>query len=120
MYPPVIWPLARTHPATGRNILWVGTPLRAISGMPTHEGRILAHILLEHATQRERVHSHTWTTGDLVMWDNRAVLHRGRWFDLDERREMRRAGTTDDVGSIGAPLSEKPNYPSHIAAQRGV
>ena len=116
MYPPVRWPLVRTHPATGRKILWVGTPLREIEGMPTHEGRILAHILLEHATQHERVHSHTWAAGDLVMWDNRAMLHRGRWFDLDQRRELRRAGTTDDVGSIDAPLAEKPVYSSHLAA----
>jgi len=52
--------------------------------------------LLEHATQREFVYQHRWRVGDLVMWDNRAVLHRGRRFDLSERREMRRA-TTEDV-----------------------
>jgi alpha-ketoglutarate-dependent 2,4-dichlorophenoxyacetate dioxygenase len=110
MFPPVWWPLVRTHPATGRKILWVGTPLCEIQGMPTHEARMLAHTLLEHASRPERVYSHEWSTGDLVMWDNRSVLHRGRWFDLNERREMRRAGTSDDVGSINAPMDEKPEY----------
>lgn len=115
MFPPVRWPLVRTHAATGRKILWVGTPLREIGGVPTHEARMLANILLEHATRPERVHAHEWCAGDLVMWDNRSVLHRGRWFDLDERREMRRAGTSDDAGSVDAPADEKPDY-SRMAA----
>ncbi len=110
MFPPVRWPLVRTHPESGRKVLWIGTPLREIDGMPTHEARMLANVLLEHATRPERVYSHDWTTGDLVMWDNRATLHRGRWFDLGERREMRRAGTSDDVGAIGAPVDGKPSY----------
>lgn len=110
MWPPVQWPLVRTHRPSGRKLLWVGTPLYEIDGLPTHEGRMLANTLLEHATQRERVYSHQWAANDVVMWDNRVTLHRGRWFDLGERREMRRSGTTDDNGSIGAPISEKPVY----------
>jgi alpha-ketoglutarate-dependent 2,4-dichlorophenoxyacetate dioxygenase len=116
MFPPVRWPLIRTHPASGRKILWVGTPLRKIDGLSVHEGRMLAHILLEHATQRERVYSHSWSVGDLVIWDNRAMLHRGRWFDLDARREMRRSGTSDDVGCLDAPASEKPVYSKSATA----
>lgn len=104
LFPPVRWPLVRMHPATGRKLLWVGTPLREIDGMTVYEGRMLAHALLEHATRRERVYSHSWTAGDLIIWDNRSVLHRGRWFDLAERREMRRAGTTDDIGCLDAPV----------------
>ena len=111
MFPPVRWPLIRTHAATGRKILWVGTPLAEIEGMALYEGRMLAHALLEHATRPERVYSHSWTAGDLIVWDNRSMLHRGRWFDLDERREMRRAGTTDDVGSIDAStLGRNPGH----------
>jgi len=55
--------------------------------------------------QRERCPTEP---GDVVMWDNRSVLHRGRWFDLNERREMRRARTSDDVCSIGAPADKTP------------
>ena len=107
MWPPVQWPLIRTHKPSGRKVLWVGTPLYEIDGMPIHEARMLAHALLEHATQKERVYSHQWAANDVVMWDNRTTLHRGRWFDLDARRELRRVGTTDDVGSIGASAQEK-------------
>jgi alpha-ketoglutarate-dependent 2,4-dichlorophenoxyacetate dioxygenase len=101
LYPPVEWPLVRTHPATGRELLWVGQPLCQISGMSVPEGRALAQDLLEHATGRDHVYSHRWAVGDLVMWDNRSVLHRGRRFDFAERRELRRVGTKDDVHSLG-------------------
>jgi alpha-ketoglutarate-dependent 2,4-dichlorophenoxyacetate dioxygenase len=51
--------------------------------------------LLEHATQRERVYVHEWQEGDLVIWDNRATLHRGRRYDIAERRELRRTTIND-------------------------
>jgi alpha-ketoglutarate-dependent 2,4-dichlorophenoxyacetate dioxygenase len=51
--------------------------------------------LLEHATQRERVYVHEWQVGDTVMWDNRATLHRGRRYDIAERRELRRTTVND-------------------------
>jgi len=51
--------------------------------------------LLEHATQRERVYRHEWQVGDLVIWDNRSTLHRGRRFDISERRELRRTTIND-------------------------
>ncbi len=49
--------------------------------------------LLEHATQRQFVYCHDWRVGDLVMWDNRCTLHRGRRYDFNERRELRRTTT---------------------------
>jgi alpha-ketoglutarate-dependent 2,4-dichlorophenoxyacetate dioxygenase len=96
LLPPVTWPLVRTHPGSKRKLLWVGIHATHVPGMTVPEGRMLLMDLLEHATQREFVYRHQWRVGDLVMWDNRAVLHRGRRFDLSERREMRRA-TTEDV-----------------------
>jgi alpha-ketoglutarate-dependent 2,4-dichlorophenoxyacetate dioxygenase len=95
--PPVTWPLLRTHPGSGRKLLWVGIHATHVVGMTVPEGRMLLMDLLEHATQRQFVYQHRWQVGDLVMWDNRAVLHRGRRFDLSQRREMRRA-TTEDAG----------------------
>ena len=100
-YPPVRWPLVRTHPGSGRRVLWCDSKVCAISGLRKHEGRALAFDLIEHAGQREHVYSHTWHPGDVVMWDNRATLHRGRRFDPTERREMRRVSTVDDVHSLG-------------------
>jgi alpha-ketoglutarate-dependent 2,4-dichlorophenoxyacetate dioxygenase len=101
--PPVTWPLVRTHPGSGRRLLWVGVHATHVLGMTVPEGRMLLMDLLEHATQREFVYRHSWQVGDLVMWDNRAVLHRGRRFDFVERREMRRATTEDgDAPEPGA------------------
>ncbi len=100
-YPPVRWPLVRTHPVSGRKLLWIDSKVREISGLSVPEGRALAHELLEHVGQRERVYAHGWTAGDVVMWDNRSVLHRGRRFDMEERREMRRVSTVDDAASLG-------------------
>jgi alpha-ketoglutarate-dependent 2,4-dichlorophenoxyacetate dioxygenase len=94
--PPAVWPLVRRHPGSGRKLLFVGVHATRIVGMTVPEGRMLLMDLLEHATQREFVFQHRWKVGDLVMWDNRAVVHRGRRFDFAERREMRRA-TTEDV-----------------------
>ncbi len=62
---------------------------------PGYRPGLLAE-LLEHATQRQFVYRHVWRPGDLVMWDNRAVLHRGRRYDLSQRRELRRS-TVEDI-----------------------
>jgi alpha-ketoglutarate-dependent 2,4-dichlorophenoxyacetate dioxygenase len=51
--------------------------------------------LLEHATQKPFVYSHEWQVGDLVIWDNRCTLHRGRRYDIAERRELRRVTIND-------------------------
>jgi alpha-ketoglutarate-dependent 2,4-dichlorophenoxyacetate dioxygenase len=93
--PPAVWPLVDTHRGSGRKVLFVGVHARRILGMSTAESRILLSDLLEHATQRERVYRHEWQVGDLVMWDNRATVHRGRRFDLNERRELRRTTVND-------------------------
>jgi len=93
--PPVEWPLLRVHPGSGRKVLWVGIHATHIKGMVLAEGRMLLADLLEHATQRDFVYRHTWRPGDLVIWDNRCVLHRGRRFDLSQRRELRRTTTED-------------------------
>jgi len=65
--------------------------------MSVPEARILLGELLEHATQPRFVYVHEWTRGDLVMWDNRCTLHRGRRYDLDEKRELRRSTTADSA-----------------------
>jgi len=93
--PPAVWPLIDTHPGSGRKVLFVGVHARQIVGWPTAESRMLLLDLLEHATQREFVYRHEWQVGDTVMWDNRATLHRGRRYDIAERRELRRTTIND-------------------------
>jgi alpha-ketoglutarate-dependent 2,4-dichlorophenoxyacetate dioxygenase len=95
-YPTVEWPVVRVHPGSKRKTLFIGAHIAQIIGQPVPEGRLLLTQLLEHATQRQFVYRHVWRPGDLVMWDNRAVLHRGRRYDLAERRELRRS-TVEDV-----------------------
>lgn len=98
--PPVLWPLVDTHAGSGRKLLFIGAHARGITGWPTAEARIFLSDLLEHATQRERVYVHAWQAGDLVIWDNRATVHRGRRFDIAERRELRRTTINDTPEAI--------------------
>ncbi len=93
--PPAVWPLSDTHPGSGRKVLFVGVHARQIVGWPTAEGRMFLLDLLEHATQKPFVYSHEWQVGDLVIWDNRSTLHRGRRYDISERRELRRVTIND-------------------------
>ena len=94
--PPVSWPLVRTHPGSGRKLLFVGVHCRAIAGMHPAEARLLIAELLEHATQRRFIYRHHWRVGDFVIWDNRSTLHRGLRYDLSERRELRRTTTVQN------------------------
>jgi len=73
---PVDHPLVRTHPDTGSKALYLGNHASHICGMPKAEGTALLEELLEHATQRQFVYAHRWRKGDLVIWDNRCLLHR--------------------------------------------
>ena len=89
--PPVPQPLVRANPRHGRRAFFVGSHACEIVGMPTGEARALLRDLLQRATQPERVYTHRWQPGDLVMWDNRCVLHRGRpWDESAYRRVMHR------------------------------
>jgi taurine dioxygenase len=74
--PPVEHPLVRTHPETGAKVLYLGNHASHIAGLPEAEGRALLVALREHATQASFVYTHRWQTGDLVLWDNRCLLHR--------------------------------------------
>ena len=94
-FPPAEWPLVRTHPGSQRKLLFVGVHCDRVSGMTVPEARLLIAELLEHATQRQFVYRHQWRTGDYVMWDNRATLHRGRRYDLTVRRDLRRTTTLE-------------------------
>ncbi len=107
-FPPVRWPLVRTHPGSGRKVLWVGVHATHIVEKPLAEGRMLLAELLEHATQREFVYRHEWQPGDLVIWDNRATLHRGRRYDITQRRELRRTTTNDENSYLDSTIEAAP------------
>jgi alpha-ketoglutarate-dependent 2,4-dichlorophenoxyacetate dioxygenase len=91
-----VHPLVRTIPRSGRRSLYVASHASRIIDWPVPEGRLLLRDLIEHATQPEFVYRHSWRVGDLVIWDNRATMHRGRPFDdTKHRRELRRVTTLD-------------------------
>jgi alpha-ketoglutarate-dependent 2,4-dichlorophenoxyacetate dioxygenase len=83
-FPPVPQAVIRSNPVNGRKALFVGSHASHIQDMPEAEGRALLAELLEFATRRDFVLRHTWRTGDLVMYDNRAVLHRARPYAITE------------------------------------
>lgn len=89
-FAPVRQPLVRRHPVTGRKSLFLSAHAGKILGWTVPEARMFLRDLIEHATQPEFVYSHSWTTDDLVMWDNRQTMHRGRRFDRNEVRDVRR------------------------------
>jgi alpha-ketoglutarate-dependent 2,4-dichlorophenoxyacetate dioxygenase len=91
-----VHPLIRTIPRSRRKSLYVASHASRIVDWPVPEGRLLLRDLMEHATQPEFVYRHAWRVGDLVIWDNRATMHRARPFDDSKyRRELRRVTTLD-------------------------
>jgi len=94
--PGAVHPLVREHPAVNRRSLYLASHASRVIDWPVPEGRMLIRELLEHATQPQFVYSHAWQEKDLVIWDNRATMHRARPFDDQKyRRELRRVTTLD-------------------------
>jgi hypothetical protein len=101
-YPPVRHPLVRTNPVNGRASLFLGAHASHVEGMPIDEGRALLKTLLDHVTQRQFCYRHEWTEGDLVVWDNRCVLHRATPYDTTRhKRLMQRTTVSGDPADPG-------------------
>lgn len=83
-FPPVPQAMIRANPVNGRKALYVGSHASHIRGMPEEEGRALLKELLDFATQDQFTYLHHWNVGDLVMYDNRAALHRARPYKITE------------------------------------
>lgn len=103
--PPVCWRMCWVNPANRRPSLYVASHTYAIEGMGKEDAQALIERLIADATRPEYTYLHRWETGDVVMWDNRATLHRGRpWPDNLHPRDMRRttisAGDADGVAEL--------------------
>ena len=84
-------PVVITHPVTGRKALYVNRLMtESIVGMAKEESDALLESLFDHVEQPRFVYEHRWTKGDLLVWDNRCVLHARRDFDASELRKLRR------------------------------
>ena len=89
VFKPVRQPLVRCNPLSGRKSLFLSAHAGEIEGMSTPRARMLLLDLTEFATHERFVYSHVWRVNDLLMWDNRSTMHRGRRFDPNEARDIR-------------------------------
>jgi alpha-ketoglutarate-dependent taurine dioxygenase len=86
---PIEQPVVRVHPITGRKALYVSySQTSHIVGMPFEDGRELIRELVDWGAQSRFVYSHAWKTGELLIWDNRCTMHRGRPYPDGENRTM--------------------------------
>ena len=106
MFKPVRQRLVRTHPVTGRKSLYLSSHAGTILGLPMPEARIILRDLTEHATQPRFVYVHKWKLDDLVMWDNRQTMHRGRRYDETQARDVRRTTVAGDAPTVAQQAAE--------------
>ncbi|HSB60891.1 MAG TPA: TauD/TfdA family dioxygenase [Vicinamibacteria bacterium] len=120
--PPVRQALVRANPVNGRKSIYVGSHAWYIEGLPFEESRRLLDDLLARTTAPERVFQHRWRQWDLVMWDNRSVLHRGRPWDAERhRRVMRRTTLAGDGPTAEPPFATRtPAWDGVVAQGVGV
>jgi taurine dioxygenase len=96
--PPVDHPVVRTHPETGRKCLYLGDHAEYIVDMPYDEGRALIEELNALAVHADLTYEHHWKARELLIWDNRCVLHRATAYDVaSQPRVIRRATVLGEV-----------------------
>ncbi len=96
--PPVDHPIVRTHPETGRKCIYLGDHAESIVGMPYAQGRALIEELNALAIHPDLTYEHRWKPGELIVWDNRCVMHRATPYDpFTQRRVMRRCTVLGEV-----------------------
>lgn len=95
-----VHPLFRVHPISGRTAMYLSTPQRcaAVSGMSPRLAAETISYLFHHSTRDDNLYRHAWSPGDVVMWDNRCVLHRADHADVIGDRVMHRGMVADDTG----------------------
>jgi alpha-ketoglutarate-dependent 2,4-dichlorophenoxyacetate dioxygenase len=108
--PPVCWRMVWKNPVNGRGALYLASHAYAVEGMDAAAGTKLIEELTEAATAPGTSYLHPWKQGDVVMWDNRATMHRGRPWPAHEARLMIRttisATEADGVATMGPPSSQ--------------
>ena len=100
---PVPQRLVRRHTDSGRLSLYLSAHAGAIHGLPMPEARVLLLELNEHATQHQFVYSHEWQPNDLVIWDNRATMHRATRYDSEQIRDLHRTTVSDCAPTLQQP-----------------
>ena len=98
-------PLVKIHPVTGRPALFIGRHAHAIPGLDPAESEKLLADLVDFACRPPRTYAHRWQPGDVVIWDNRCVLHRARPYDYREPRALRHTRVAGDPATELAPTA---------------
>jgi taurine dioxygenase len=98
--PPVDHPIVRTHPQTGRKCIFLGDHAEYVLGMPYEEGRALIEELNALAVHPDLTYEHRWRDGQLIVWDNRCLMHRATPYDpATQRRVVRRCTILGEIPS---------------------
>jgi alpha-ketoglutarate-dependent 2,4-dichlorophenoxyacetate dioxygenase len=95
--------LVQTNPVTGRGSLLIGAHAAAIVDWPAEKGAALLADLLDRATRPELIYSHRWQVGDVVIWDNRSVLHRATAYDTANLRRLMQRTTVSNPALLETP-----------------
>ncbi|WP_454721079.1 MULTISPECIES: TauD/TfdA dioxygenase family protein [Cupriavidus] len=105
--PPVRRRLTWRNPVNGRCALYLASHAGAIEGMSPQEGAALLESLIERATEPAHTYLHAWRPGDVIMWDNRATMHRGRpWGGAQPRSIVRTTISASLVDGLDDVLPE--------------
>ena len=111
-------PILRTHPETGLNVLYLGRrPNAYVNGLPLEESEALLNQLWAHASNPDFAYRHHWRVGDLLVWDNRAVMHRRDAFDETQRRIMHRSQCSGDLPTYRPEADARDRHPRGFAAR---
>jgi taurine dioxygenase len=112
LYPPVVHPMVRVHPESGRKSLYVADRIRHFVGMTEEESRPIVDFLMHHATRYEFMYRHRWGANDLVIWDNRCTLHYAVQ-DFDQE-QLRRNWRSSLVGPRAGEVYIEPDSRSAV------
>jgi alpha-ketoglutarate-dependent 2,4-dichlorophenoxyacetate dioxygenase len=107
--PAVRWRIRWHNPANGRDSLYLASHTYAIDGVPDEQAQALITELIDHATAPEHTYLHQWQPGDVIMWDNRCVLHRGLPWPANKPRHMARTTiTATDADGLAEMRWDRP------------
>ncbi len=106
-WPATRWQSIWTNPVNGREALYIASHAYMVDGYGDDEGKVLLEELMDFCTQPKFVYSHKWEVGDVLIWDQRAVLHRGTPWPFDQPRTLSSLCTTalesDGIGDMRLP-----------------
>ena len=101
-------PLVKQHPETGRKAIYAGRHAYDIAGMSAQESETFLAELMDWACKPPRIYSHNWQVGDLVVWDNRCIMHRAAEYDTSHPRVLQSSRISGDPATEMAPTFADP------------